>query len=140
MCDVFCEVVDVKAQLACMFRQKLAELKVYRNQAAKTPVEEQQVKVVMSVSYRYPKLPTDKAEFAPELKHKLLKMIKECLFEASFRHRYALFDAQELKYVWISELRFRSIWDGSLTGKFENLVAFLTQADALEQEAVLLTL
>jgi hypothetical protein len=29
---------------------------------------------------------------------------------------------------------------GSLTGKFENLVAFLTQADALEQEAVLLAL
>ena len=40
MCDVFCEVVDVKAQLACMLRQKLAELKVYRNQAAKTPVED----------------------------------------------------------------------------------------------------
>ena len=30
--------------------------------------------------------------------------------------------------------------DGSLTGKFENLVAFLTKADALEQEAVLLAL
>ena len=71
---------------------------------------------------------------------RLLEMIKECLFEASFCHRHPLFDAQELKYVWISELRFWSIWDGSLTGKFENLVAFLTQADALEQEAVLLAL
>jgi len=140
MCDVFGEIVDVKAQLACMFRQKLAELKVNCNQAAKTSVEKQQVKVVMSVSYRYPELPADEAEFAPELEHKLLKMIKECLFEAPFCHRHVLFDAQELKYVWISELRFWSIWDGSLTGKFENLVAFLTQADALEQEAVLLAL
>jgi len=51
-----------------------------------------------------------------------------------------LFDAQELKYVWISELRLWSIWDGSLTSKLEDFVAFLTQADALEQEAVLLAL
>src|SRR3569833_120970 len=93
-----------------MFGQKLPELKVYSNQAAKTPVEEQQVKVVMSVSYRYPELPTDEAEFAPELEHKLLKMIKECLFEALFCHSHALLDAQELKYEWISELRFWSIW------------------------------
>ena len=41
MCDVFGEVIDVKAQLACVFRQKLAELEVYCNQTAKTPVEEQ---------------------------------------------------------------------------------------------------
>ena len=94
----------------------------------------------MSVSYCYPELPTDEAELASEFKHKLLKMIKQCLFEGPFCHRHALFDAQELKYVWISELRFWSIWDGSLTGEFENLVAFLTQADALEQEAVLLAL
>jgi hypothetical protein len=40
----------------------------------------------------------------------------------------------------LSELRFWSIWDGSPTGKFENLAAFLTQADALEQKAVLLAL
>jgi hypothetical protein len=43
MCDVFGKVVDVKAQLARMFRQKLAELEVYCNQAAKTPVKERQV-------------------------------------------------------------------------------------------------
>jgi hypothetical protein len=66
----------------------------------------------MSVSYGYPELAAHEAEFAPELQHEMLKMIKERLFEARFCHRRALFDAQELKYVWISEQCLWSVGEG----------------------------